>query len=463
LNLQTDQDYLRKKLVQWRDSPNLFVADLWPELKLEIWQKKVLEILPYKQRISVKSGHGTGKSALMSWILLWFLSTRTPAKVPTTAPTASQLYDVLWAEKSMWLRMAKYNFASLFHQNEDTIQLLEAPKENFGIARTARRDQPESLAGKHAKNILYLIDEASGIPNNVYEVIEGSMSTAESKIILFSNPTRTSGYFFDTFHRFRAKWTNFTVSCFDSSQVDPKYIEDMAKYGLESNIYKIRVLGEFPVSNDDCIIGLDVLEAAVNRGIEGFGETVWGVDVARYGFNRTALAKRQGPKLLEPLKYWAQKDLMSTVGLIKTEWDNTEKEKKPSKIVVDVVGLGAGVVDRLKELELPVVGINACEVSSMNEKYPKMRDELWFAARDWFNEKACDIPEDQVLISELAGPRYKVLSNGKIRVETKDEMKARGLESPDGGDAFTLTFSKEKPRMRIKPINNYPRPSSWMG
>jgi hypothetical protein len=248
--------------------------------------------------------------------------------------------------------------------------------------------------------------------------------------------------------------------------VDPKYIESMAKYGLESNIYKVRVLGEFPHSDDDAIIGLDLLESAIDRGIEPFGEIVWGVDVARFGDARTALAKRQGPKLLEPVRSWVKKDTMETAGLIKQEYDSIKEEsKKPSKIVVDVIGLGAGVVDRLKELGLPVVGVNVAEIPGESEKYLRMRDELWFNVRDWFTEKICDIPSDDVLISQLSALKYFITSNGKLRVESKDELKKRGLDSPDIADAFVLTFCKENPRKRIRPINKISdyKPTSWLG
>ena len=453
------------KLTEWREHPDIFCQEIFG-ITLEPWQKDVICSINDNDRISIASGHGCGKSTLLSLTILWYLSTRTPARIIVTAPTASQLFTILWSEVSLWLRNSKYNFSSIFTITEDTISLKDAPKENFCVAKTARKDQPEALQGQHSKNTLLLLDEASGISNNVFEVIAGSMSTKGSKTIMTSNPTRTSGYFYDSFHKFRDQWKTFRVSCFDSSRVDPKYIESMAKYGLESNIYKVRVLGEFPHSDDDAIIGLDLIESAIDRGIEPFGEIVWGVDVARFGDARTALAKRHGPKLLEPVRSWVKKDTMETSGIIKLEYDSIkDPAKRPSKIVVDVIGLGAGVVDRLKELGLPVVGVNVAEIPGESEKYLRMRDELWFNARDWFTEKVCDIPDDAVLISQLSALKYFITSNGKLRVESKDELKKRGLESPDIGDAFVLTFCKENPRKRVKPVNrvNENRQINWMG
>ena len=310
---------------------------------------------------------------------------------------------------------------------------------------------------------MFLIDEASGIPEIIFETAEGSMSTIGAKTLMFSNPTRTSGYFFNSFNKFRKHWSTHTVSCFDSTQVDPAFIKNMEKHGIESNIYRVRVLGEFPDSSDDAVIGLKILEDAVARDIAPFGEIVWGVDVARFGDDKTALVKRQGPRVLEKSRTWAQKDTMETSGMIKREYDDAPKELKPSKIVIDVIGLGAGVVDRLKELELPIVGLNVAECPSESEKYVRLRDELWFNAKDWFNDKACDIPDDEVLISELSGPKYSITSNGKLKVEAKAEMKKRGLDSPDVADAFLLTFCKEKPKMKKKDKKKSYQPSSWMG
>lgn len=450
-----------KKLIRWKFDPVAFAHENFP-ITLDIWQQEVLIEICKNPRVAVKSGHGVGKSCMMAIAMTWFLSTRTPAKIICTAPTAHQLFDILWAEVSIWLRKSTFNLLSVFRLTEDGLYLIEAPKENFAQARTARRDQPEGLQGAHSENFLYILDETSGIPENLFEVIEGSLSTHGAKILMCSNPTRTSGYFYNAFHKFRTKWKTFTVSCFSSTRVDTAYIEDMAKYGTESNIYRVRVLGEFPKSDDDCVIGLDVLESAIERDIGEFGEVVWGLDVARFGSAMTALAKRQGGRLLEPTQAWSHRDTMQTSNMINKIYQDTAPTMRPYKIVVDVVGLGAGVADRLKEMGLPIVAVNAHEVPSESEKYLRMRDELWFRAREWFMAKSCSIPEDQFLISELSGPRYFITPQGKMRVESKDEMKKRALDSPDRGDAFVLTFCNEKPRLIRKQETKVVRPTHWM-
>lgn len=456
-----DLNFIKGKLSFWRDNPHLFVREVFKATP-EVWQEDVLRAIVTENRISIRSGHGVGKSCLASWIIFWYLATRTPAKILATAPTSHQLYDILWSELSIWKRKAEYKFGELFDIPKASIHLVGAEKENFGSARTARKDQPEALQGAHSENMMFIIDESSGIPSIIFETAEGSLSTLGAKVIMFSNPTRTSGYFYDSFHKNRAQWWTKKVSCFESTKVSPSYITEMAAtYGIESNVYRVRVLGEFPNSSDDAVISLKDLEDSVGRGIEGFGPIVWGIDIARYGSNRSALSKRQGPKLLEKTKWWAAKDLMQTSGIIFKEWEETPIEKRPERIIIDVVGLGAGVADRLKELGLPIVGLNVCEAPSESLKYARLRDELWFAAREFFENKTSDIFDDDALISELSGPTYKILSSGKIQVESKDEMKDRGLNSPDLGDSFVMTFAKNRLRGIKKPVVNYNRPASW--
>jgi hypothetical protein len=255
----------------------------------------------------------------------------------------------------------------------------------------------------------------------------------------------------------RHRWHTAHISHEDSPRVTQQYAEDMAdKYGIDSNVYKVRVLGEFPSTDDDSIISLEDMSSAIDRDIvqDTSTEIVWGLDVARFGMDRTALAKRQGHRLLEPIQSWHGKDTMEVAGMIALEYESTHH--KPISINVDVIGIGAGVVDRLKELGLPVRGINVAEVPAINNgRFQRLRDELWFAVRDWFSEKQCRIPKDDDLIGELSAVKYQILSSGKIKVEGKDEMKKRGVRSPDLADSLCLTFARGVSKGRKAPIK-YP-------
>lgn len=393
------------------------------------------------RRVSIRSGHGTGKSAFMAWTVLWALTCYHPIKVPVTAPTGHQLSDVLWAEIAMWQRKMPAELAAEFDWSAEKFVRKDAPQEAFAAARTSRPEKPEALQGFHAENIVFVIDEASGIPDEVFVVAEGALSTEGAFVLMAANPTRMDGYFYDSHHKMRGRWSALHWNAEESPLVSKSYIEDMAaKYGRESAIYRIRVLGEF-AGNPDGVIPLDLIEAAIGRDVKPFGPERWGLDVARFGEDRTALAKRQGNTLLGPVQYWRGKDTMQVAGMLKAEYDGARV--KPEAICVDVIGLGAGVVDRGRELGLPIVAVNVAESPATGERYNRLRDELWFKAREWFAGRDVKMVRDDELIAELTMPNYKILSSGKIQVESKDEIKKRagGNTSPDLADAFCLTFA----------------------
>ena len=254
------------------------------------------------------------------------------------------------------------------------------------MRRTASKDNPEALQGFHAEHLLFLIEEASGIPDVVFEVGLGALSTPGAKVVLAGNPTRA---FYDTHHSLRHRWHTMHVNCLDVPRAQG-HIEDIkAKYGESSNAYRVRVLGEFPTSDDETVIPLELVLGAAGRNVTTLGYyPVWGVDVARFGDDRTALAKRQKNKLLEPVKSWNNVDLMATAGKIRAEYDATPYDLRPSEIMIDTIGLGAGVYDRCRELHLPVRGVNVGEAAASRENCA-LRDELWFKGREWFQDRAC--------------------------------------------------------------------------
>ena len=274
-------------------------------------------------------------------------------------------------------------------------------------------------------------------------------------------PTRTSGFFYDTHHSLRNRWHTMHVSCLDVPRAQG-HIEDIkAKYGDSSNAWRVRVIGEFPTADDETVIPLELVMASVGRDVSALSYyPVWGVDVARFGDDRTALAKRQANMLLEPVMSWNSTDLMATVGKIKVEYETTHYDLRPRDILIDAIGLGAGVYDRCKELGLPVKAINVGEAASSRDNCMRLRDELWFKGREWFQDKSCSIPQDEALIAELTAPIYTFSSTGKMVVESKADMKKRGLRSPDLADAFLLTFAGHE---RRKERYNRPEPRNYSG
>jgi len=206
----------------------------------------------------------------------------------------------------------------------------------------------------------------------------------------------------------------------------------------------VRVLGDFPLTDDDTIIPYHLVESAQNRSIEVAEETneVWGLDVSRFGSDATALCKRKGPIVTE-LRAWRGLDLMQTTGRIVAEYEALPPSKQPDEILVDSIGLGAGIVDRLLELGLPVRGVNVAESPSMGDTYMNLRSELWFKCKGWLEDRSCKLPKDDQLLAELTAIRYSFTSSGKMKAESKDEMRKRGLGSPDLADALCLTMASD--------------------
>lgn len=432
---------LEQTILTWRSNPVKFVRDVFGATP-EKWQDEALTALEREDRVSIRSGHGTGKSTLMAWAVLWFMSTRIPCKVPVTAPTAHQLFDVLWAELGKWMMKMPPQLKAQFELKHERLELLGAAQSSFAVARTSRPGQPEALQGFHSQNLMFLIDEASGVDDKVFEVAEGALSTEGAKVLMCANPTRSTGYFYDSHHKMRHRWHSMRVSCEDSSQVARSYLDDMAtKYGIDSNVYRVRVLGEFPNEDDNAVIPLALCEAALHRDVEPLPRImpVWGLDVARFGNCKTALVKRWGNQQVSS-KTWAKRDTMEVAGLIMYEYEETASDLRPAQINVDSIGIGAGVVDRLRELGLPVVGVNVGETPSGKDRFVNLRAELWWRAREWLEARDSKLTDEE-LIAQLTMVTYTITSSGKIAIESKDKMLERGVESPDIADAFVLTFA----------------------
>lgn len=412
------------------------------------WQVEMLTAIAQGKRgISVRSGHGVGKSSGASWAMLWYMTTRYPVKVVVTAPTSAQLFDALFAELKSNVRRLPQHVQDLFDVKTDRIELKADPTGAFVSARTARAEAPEALQGVHSENVMLVADEASGVAEAVFEAAVGSMSGEHAVTLLLGNPTRSSGFFFDTHHKNRENWHTIHVSCERSRLVSKAFIKQVADtYGEDSNAYRVRVLGEFPRADDDTVIALHLVEDAMRRDVAPTTAQpmVWGVDVARFGDDSTALCKRRGNTVPERVRKWKKLDLMQTVGVIKAEWDEAKPDDRPVEILVDSIGLGAGVVDRLRELKLPARGVNVSEAPALKGTYGNLRSELWFLAKAWFEKRDVRVEPDDELCADLVSVKYHPPdSTGKIRVESKEQTKKRLRRSPDVADAFLMTFAAD--------------------
>lgn len=426
---------------RYAPDPVAFVRDVLG-IEPQPWQVDVLrEVALGTRQISIRSAHGVGKSATLAWLAIWFVLTRYPSKTVMTAPSSTQLFDALFAEVRGQVNNLPDFLKTLLVVTSDRIALKAAADESFITARTSRAETPEAMQGIHSANVLLLADEASGIPEEVFNAASGSMSGHNATTILTGNPTRTNGYFFDT-HTRLSGWKRFHVQAADSSLVTEKFVQEvLERSGEGSNEYRIRVLGEFPTTDDNTIIGLELAQSATVRDVMSNpnAQEVWGLDVARYGGDRSALVRRKG-NVVYQTQVWKNLDLMGLCAVIKAEHDIASP--KPAVIACDAIGMGAGVVDRLREVGLPVLGVNVSEAPSVGN-FRNLRAELWYRCRDWLVKRDCKLPKDEDLIGELTAVRYTISDSGrgKVQVEGKDEMKKRGLKSPDLADALMLTFA----------------------
>lgn len=403
----------------------------------------------YFVRISIASGHGVGKTALLSWLIVHHAATLYPQKTAVTAPSSNQLWDALWPETKIWINRLPTQISSLFEPKSERIELISDPAGSFISAKAARKDQPEALAGVHSDFVLLILDEFSGIPDAVIESASGSMSGRRVAMVGAGNPLRGSGYFFDTHHKLSKEWRHYTVSVFDSKFASKDFAQMIeTRYGKDSNQYRVRVLGLFPETDDDVIIPMELVESAIGRDVTApkVSSVVWGLDVAFMGGNRTALAKRRANVLLEPPKAWGGLDDAQVAGRIMLEWENTIKDDRPADINVDCIGYGAAVSTRLKALGLPARCINVSESPAFkNSMYRNLKAELWAKGREWFFHRDVQIPlrdKDGVMedfIEEITTARWKPQPvSGKILVNPK-----KSEISPDLADAFILTFASE--------------------
>lgn len=412
---------------------------------------------PEPRKLAVKSGHGVGKTALLAWLTIHQSSCYLPQKTVCTAPTSSQLFDALWPEVGIWLGRLPEPLRQLFEHQSEGMIYLPAPNESFVSVRTSRAETPDALQGIHSDRVLLIADEASGIPDSVFEASVGSMSGHDAFMILTGNPVRREGFFFRIFEELLEGWARMTVSGLSVRMVSHAFVQQIIDdYGVDSNAYRVRVLGEFPLAEDDVFIAWWLVEAARGRDIadaRGW-QPIWGLDCARFGDDSSVLLKRRHKHVLPDVKEWKKKDTMELAGLVKAEWDATPALERPSHICIDAIGLGAGVSDRLAELGLPVVAVNVGELPAIEtETCLNLRAELWQKTRDWLKQMDVVLPAEtgnrlhERLAKDLAAPTFKFSSSGKLQIEAKPEMKKRLRRSPDFADALVLTFAVDAVRL----------------
>lgn len=412
-------------------------------------------------RLATKSGHGIGKSALVSWITWWAYSTFPGTRGVVTANTENQLKTKTWVEIAKWHRLFiashlfKCTATALFTVDETTSR-----EWRIDIVPWSERNT-EAFAGLHnqGKRILIIFDEASAIPDIIWETTEGALTDRGTEIIwaVFGNPTRNNGRFRECFDggKFAARWANITV---DSREVPYTNHEQIAiwieDYGLDSDFVKVRVLGLFPTTDAQSFISYENAVAATKRDIEPQGTypVILGVDVARFGDDASIIYPRQGrdARSRPPEIYRG----LSTVQLASRVMQAMNRYNAVVAMV-DGGGVGGGVVDQLRSLGVYVIEVqfgaapDGTNTYSPGVGYANKRAEIWGELRDFINNHGAiveHVPGNEAsLPAELAGPAYTLNSKQKIQLESKEMMKARGQPSPNIADALACTFAMPMP------------------
>jgi hypothetical protein len=414
--------------------------------------------------VSIRSGKGTGKDFFAAGIIVWFQYCYREAKVAATAPSAHQLQDVLWSELSkLYTKSCLFNYkeakANPFELQKTRFFLKENPNEHFATCITSNtQDSPDkqskTLDGLHSPYMLFVIDEADGVPDPVFTSFDTTLTGALNFVLMIFNPTRSQGYAIESHMKAenRKYWVCLHWNAEESENVTKEQIERMARHGTDTNFYRVYVKGEPPNADPDTLIPWDWAVSAQDRAIEPLDDdpVLVGIDVARFGNDKSVILSRKGWKVTG-IKEFEKIDTEALSG-----WaEGVIHDLVADKVMVDTIGVGGGVADKLRARihngVTDIVDINVSESPANRDKFHKLRDELWWKVREMFEKKAVSIPKNDILLGELTSIKYS-MPNGKIKIEGKAELKRRGKKSPNIADALCLSsyFDDEIARAMTK-------------
>ena len=445
----------------YRDDPGSFVRDCIRWTKEEepvFYQLDALQSLAEHRRVSVRGPHGLGKTAMASWAILWFALTRDGEdwKIPTTASAWRQLTKFLWPEIRKWARRLdwqKINYREPFNERLELLSL--SIKLQTGEAFALASDNAAMIEGAHAQNLLYIFDEAKVIPPDTWDAAEGAFSTGDAYWLAISTPGEPNGRFYDIQSRRPGydDWLTRHVTLQEAiaaGRISKEWAEQRRQqWGEESAVYQNRVQGEFATSEEDGIISLSRIEKANERWLELQETDTWdpftgqGVDVGRGG-DKSVQALRHGWAIRE-IRRDNRRDVMPITGMTKSVLD----AHPGSFAIIDVIGVGAGVVDRINEQgNYDVRPFNAGERTDFHDRsgelgFADKRSAAWWNMREILENEPAALPPDDRLTGDLTAPRWRMTSGGKIKVESKDDIKKRLGRSTDDGDAVVMAYWNE--------------------
>jgi hypothetical protein len=416
-------------------------ADPWEK------QMEVAEAVRDHRRVAVKSCHSSGKSFLAARLVIWWLHTHPNSIVVTTAPTHRQVESILWREVRHACARARRPLLGRCLTTR-----YEIGPTWYGLGFKSEDTRLDGFQGFHSEHPLVVIDEAAGVAEPVYQALDAIMTSEGARMLLIGNPTNPAGTFHDAFHRARLLYHTITIAAADTPNVragrtvrpylvTQQWIDDaIAQHGEDSPYVQARVHAVFPAQGERTLIPLAWIEAAHARTIDEDPAAPWeaGLDVARFGGDANALCVRHGDRIVLETA-WSGLDLMSTVGKVKSLLVDYPAL---AALKVDVIGVGAGVADRLREDGYPVVDVNVAAASHRPHEFANLRHELWWELRERFRTGAVAGPLADATMGQLSSVLYGYDSrHSRPVVEGKEEMKRRGVRSPDRAEALLLAFA----------------------
>lgn len=449
---------LHNKLRDWKYNVKQFANEEFGIQKLEKWQVEAFEAFPdpEKQRIAFKACKGVGKTAAEA-ILIWnfmlcYGEKGDHPKGAATSITGDNLDDNLWAELAKWRGQGKLT-PYFFEWTKTRIHSKEHPETWFFSKRTWPKSgdpsqQANTLAGYHGLYLMFVLDESGGIPQSVMGAAEGALSTEHSKflkIIQGGNPTHLDGPLYNACNRDRHLWYVITIT---GDPDDPNRCERQSKkwaqeqiatYGRDNPWVMVNVLGQFPPASVNALLGPDEVEAAMCRAAKedqfAWSQKRLGIDVARFGDDRTIIFPRQGIMAFKPvtMRNATSDQIAARVAQAKNKWDSD------LELIDDTGGYGSGVIDCLRTTGYTPHGVHFSG-APRDSRYKNLRAEMWFKMADWIKSGGC-LPKIPEMVAELTTPTYTFDASGKFVLEAKDQIKQRLGRSPDLADALAITFS----------------------
>lgn len=420
----------------------------------DVWQAAILDEIGKQLRagvqtirIAVASGHGSGKSTLMAWVTHWFQTCFIRNKARVTAGTMPQLKSGTWREVAKWHEYAINKWQFEWTQTKYICKW--KPNTWYAEAMAWSEHNAQAFAGVHEDIVMFQFDEASTIADPIWDVSEGAFTT-RGILLAFGNPTQPDGRFAEAFGKNKHRWTTMHVDARDARKANKELLQQwIDDWGIDSDYVRVRVLGLFPLHGSLSFIPAGLISEAMRRA-NGFDPTkiprsiplLMGVDVARQGEDQTVVRFRKGRYLLPEVHRWRIPDSMQVASFVAA----LIREKQPDCVFVDGSGgYGAGVVDRLRQLGHQVIEVQFGAKADLKKKFTNRRAEIWSRMRDWIRDEAV-LPNDPELRTALETPGYGYdRRTERLKLESKDEIHARGGLSPDDADALAMTFTMAVP------------------